>query len=172
MTPESGPLAARTPHNDEPSIQGIDPRIPRFSQAVTGSLLLLAFILVPLWAAAALAVPVLAVTLALPALFGPRFNPWGLLFRHLLKPLLRLGPPAHRKDPAPSRFAMLLGFLFLAAASFLLFAVPGPIALWAGWAFVLVVAALALLAAVTQICVGCEIYTFIARRRTRDLRFP
>jgi hypothetical protein len=34
-----------------------------------------------------------------------------------------------------------------------------------GWTLSLIVAGLAALAAVTGICVGCEMYTFVARRR-------
>jgi hypothetical protein len=38
-----------------------------------------------------------------------------------------------------------------------------------GWVLALIVAALAGLAAATGICVGCEVYLFIARRRGTPL---
>ncbi len=145
---------------------GIDPRIPRFSQAITGTLLLVAFLVAPEWTPALWAVPVLGVFLGAGALLGPRFNVWGLIFRHAVIPLLRLGPPAKRKDGAPPRFAMLLGTVFLAAATILLFATTGAAHL-VGWILVLAVAALALLAAITEVCVGCEIYNLALRMKTR-----
>ena len=50
-------------------------------------------------------------------------------------------------------------FLLVAALSFAADAVA------LGWALALIVAALAGLAAATGICVGCEVYLFLARRR-------
>lgn len=151
------------------AVQGIDPRSPRFSQGVTGAALILAFLLAGIWTPVVFTVPVLAVVLGAGALFGPRFNVLGLAFTKLAVPLFGLGRPKKRKDPAPTRFALLLGTVFLLAASVLLLATTGT-AYWTGWGLALAVAALALLAAVTDLCVGCEIYNFVLRLRNRSSR--
>ncbi|MGH9268864.1 MAG: DUF4395 family protein, partial [Acidimicrobiales bacterium] len=59
------------------------------------------------------------------------------------------------------RFAAAVGVGFLGAAVVAFVAGAGGL----GWALALVVAALAGLSAVTGICVGCEIWLFLARRR-------
>jgi hypothetical protein len=151
--------AARAPRR-------IDPRVPRFSQAMTGILLLVVFLIQDLWNPAIWAVPLLAVILGLGAILGPKANLWGLLFRHVVRPIARLGPPVKLKDPAPTRFAMLLGTVFLAVATILLLT-ASTTTQWIGWALVLMVAALALLAAITNLCVGCEIYNLMLRQRDR-----
>jgi hypothetical protein len=133
----------------------IDPRAPRFHQGVVGVGALLAFVL-----QAPLALPILALALAAGALLGPHANPLALLWRKLVVPALRLGAPRALKDAAPVRFAQAVGLAFLAAASVLVLAGVAPVV---GWGLALVVAALALLAAVTDICVGCEIYVLVQR---------
>ncbi len=132
----------------------IDPRGPRFNQAVLTIGLLAAFLL-----DARIAVPVFAVVLFLGAAFGPKYGPFLRLYAEVIRP--RLAPPDDLEDPRPPRFAAAVGVAFLATST-LAFA-SGAIGL--GWALALIVAALAGLAAVTGICVGCEIYLFVARRR-------
>lgn len=132
----------------------IDPRAPRFNQGVVGTLALASFIL-----EAPLVLPVLALLLGAGAFLGPSLNPLSLLWRHAIVPFLRLGPPIARKDAAPVRFAQAVGFVFLATASVLLLAFSG--ASLVGWTLVLVVAALALLAAATDVCVGCWMYVVL-----------
>ena len=132
----------------------IDPRGPRFNQAVLTVALLGAFLL-----DAEPVVPVFAVVLFLGAAFGPRYGPFLRLYAEVIRP--RLAPPSELEDPRPPRFAAAVGVLFLAGATVAFLA--GAEAL--GWALALIVAALAGLAAVTGICVGCEIYLFLARRR-------
>lgn len=140
----------------------IDPRAPRFSQGVVGAGALLAFLL-----DAPLLLPFLALALAAGALLGPRANPLALLWGRVVAPALRAGPPRVAKDAAPVRFASAIGLAFLAVASVLLLAgLAAPV----GWALVLVVAALALLAAVTNVCVGCEIYVLLKRWMPRPTR--
>jgi hypothetical protein len=81
----------------------------------------------------------------------------------VIKP--RLGPPAELEDPRPPRFSAVVGVVFLSAASVAFLAgAPGL-----AWALALIVAALAGLAAVTGICVGCEMYLWLARLRGRPL---
>jgi hypothetical protein len=77
-----------------------------------------------------------------------------------------LEPPAELEEAAPPRFANTLGFLFLAAASVLLLAGVPPVA----WGLALLVSGLALLAAVTGLCVGCELYVIARRTLARDRR--
>lgn len=140
----------------------IDPRAPRFNQGVVGVLALVAFL-----ADWPLLVPLLAILLGAGAFLGPHANPLSLLWRHVLVPRLGLAP-AKPKDAAPVRFAQGVGFAFLAAGSVLLLALPAAILV--GWGLVLVVAALALLAAATDVCVGCETYVLLKRLAARPVR--
>jgi hypothetical protein len=137
----------------------IDPRAPRFNQGVVGAGALVAFV-----ANLPLLVPVLGLLLAAGALLGPSANPLSIAWRKAVVPGLKLAPPARLKDAAPVRFAQLVGFLFLAGASvaFLLSLA------FVAWALTLIVAALALLAAITDICVGCEVYNLGRRLFARS----
>jgi hypothetical protein len=145
-----GKLGIRLPAMPKP----IDPRGPRFNQAVLAVALLLGFVF-----DVRLVVPVFAVVLFLGAAFGSRYGPFLRLYAEVVKPRLR--PPSELEDPRPPRFAAAVGVAFLTAAG-LAFLV-GAVAL--GWGLALVVAALAGLAAVTGICVGCEIWLVLARWR-------
>ncbi|HYF47512.1 MAG TPA: DUF4395 domain-containing protein [Acidimicrobiales bacterium] len=138
--------------------QPIDPRGPRFNQAVLAAALVVGFVLD--WRAV---IPLFAVVLLLGAAFGPRHGPFLRLYAEVIKP--RLAPPAELEDPRPPRFAAAVGVAFLAAGT-LAFALGTP---GLAWALALIVAALAALAAVTGLCVGCEIYAFLARRRGVEL---
>ena len=139
---------------DAPAPQPIDPRGPRFNQAVLTAALLAAYLL-----DARVVVPVFAVVLFLGAAFGPRYGPFLRLYAEVVKP--RLSPPADLEDPRPPRFAAAVGVGFLTASTLAFLA--GATTL--GWVLALIVAALAGLAAVTGICVGCEIYVLLARWR-------
>lgn len=140
------------------TLRPIDPRGPRFNQGVLATALLVGFVLDWRWV-----IPVWAGVLAVGALFGPRFGPFLRLYADVIKP--RLQAPAYLEDPRPPRFAAAVGTVFLVAASAALLA--GVAA--AAWALALIVAGLAALAAVTGICVGCEIWLFAARRRDVEL---
>jgi hypothetical protein len=132
----------------------IDPRGPRFNQAVL-TVALLAGFLADWWPV----VPAFAAVLVLGAAFGPRYGPFLRLYADAIRP--RLGPPDELEDPRPPRFAAAVGVLFLGAATVAFLAGAAG----AGWTLALVVAALAGLAASTGICVGCEVWLFLARRR-------
>jgi hypothetical protein len=132
----------------------IDPRGPRFNQAVLAVALLAGFVLD--WRPV---VPVFLVVLLLGAALGPRWGPFLRLYAAVVRP--RLGPPAELEDPRPPRFSATLGVLFLVAASVAFLA--GSTAV--GWALALLVATLAGVAATTGICLGCEVYIWVARRR-------
>lgn len=136
----------------------IDPRGPRFNQAVLTVALLAGFV-----ADARPVVPAFAVVLLLGAAFGPRYGPFLRLYADFVRP--RLAPPAELEDPRPPRFAAAVGVVFLSAATVAFAA--GAVGL--GWGLALVVAALAGLAATTGLCVGCEIYLLLARRRGVEL---
>ena len=136
----------------------IDPRGPRFNQGVLTVALLAGFLL-DLEAVA----PVFAAVLALGAAFGPRYGPFLRLYAAVIRP--RLAPPAALEDPRPPRFAATVGTVFLGGATLAFLAGAATL----GWGLVLVVAALAGLAAVTGVCVGCELWLLAARRRHVEL---
>jgi hypothetical protein len=132
----------------------IDPRGPRFNQAVLAVALLGGFLF-----DRRAVVPVFALVLLAGAAFGPRYGPFLALYARAIRP--RLAPPAELEDPRPPRFAAAVGVVFLGAASLAFLAGhPGV-----GWGLALIVASLAALSATTGICVGCELYLLAARRR-------
>ena len=139
----------------------IDPRQPRFGQAITGIAVLVSFVV-----RAPVVLPIVAVILGSASILGPRFNLYAYGYR-AFKRLARLGPPKELEDPAPPRFANTLGFVFLSAAT----ALHYPLDLHAlAWGLGLLVSALALLAATTGLCVGCEAYVLGKRLLARPER--
>jgi len=126
--------------------QVIDARAPRVNQAVVGVVALVA-VLTGWWALLAL----LALQLALGLTFGRRWCLACVFYYEVLQPRFGEGP---LEDSRPPRFANMVGLGFLTAAS---------LAYVAGWTTpgaVLggIVAALALLAAATGFCAGCNAY--------------
>jgi Domain of unknown function (DUF4395) len=124
----------------------IDSRGPRFNQAVIGLLSALAVVTGWWWL-----LGLLAAQLVVGLAFGRRYCLPCLAYFELVQPLLGEGP---LEDARPPRFANIVGAVFLTAASLgyaseleVLGAVLG-----------LLVAALALLAAATGFCAGCEAY--------------
>ncbi len=145
-------MTGRTAHPyDDTDV--IDSRGPRTNQAVIGGLALLAFLLDLEWLPA-----VLAAQLAVGLTLGRRFCLPCLLYFEVIQPRFGEGPI---EDSRPPRFANMVGVAFLGAATaaFVLDART------LGWTLTLIVAALALLAAVTGVCAGCELYRFSARLR-------
>jgi hypothetical protein len=132
----------------------IDPRGPRFNQAVLATALLVGFLAD--WRPV---VPLFAVVLLAGAALGPKYGPFLALYAKIIRP--RLAPPHELEDPRPPRFSAALGVAFLGAGTLAFAAGTSGI----GWALALLVAALAALSATTGICVGCEIYLAVARRR-------
>lgn len=132
----------------------IDPRGPRFNQAVLSVAVLVGFLAD--WQPV---VALFALVLLVGAALGPRYGPFLALYARVIRP--RLGPPGELEDPRPPRFAAAVGVAFLTAGT-LAFAAGHP---GIGWGLALVVAALAGLSATTGICVGCEVYLLLARRR-------
>jgi hypothetical protein len=131
----------------------IDARAPRFNQAVVGALsLVTAF--TGWWGFVA----ALAVQLAVGLSFGRRYCLACVFYFEVVQPRIGEG---ELEDARPPRFANMVGVVFLTAATLAYatgFVVLGTIL--AG-----IVAALALLAAATGLCVGCEIYKLAARAR-------
>jgi len=114
---------------------------------------------------AAVALPVLA-AMMLAAVLSPSLNVPRLLYVHALKPAGLVRPRVAVEDPAPHRFAQLVGGVFLVAAS--LCALTG--ALLAAWVLGWIVLALAFLNFAFDICVGCIVYAQLVRFGVFPLR--
>ena len=131
----------------------IDSRAPRANQAVIGLVAVLAVATGWWWLLA-----LLAVQLAVGLTLGRRFCLPCLAYFELIQPRFGEGP---LEDARPPRAANVVGLVVLTAAS-----VAYAVGLdTAGAALGLLVAALALLAAVTGFCTGCEAYK-LGRRLT------
>ena len=132
----------------------IDARGPRFGAAITSVLLATALLThSPLFVAISL------VFFIIGALRGPQFTPQGLIFKKFVKP--RLKSETTLEDVRPPRFAQQVGLAFTAVA------LVAGIASWSALFSVAVglCLAAALLNAVFNFCLGCEIYLLIARLR-------
>ena len=124
----------------------IDSRAPRTNQAVVGVVSVLAVATGWWWLLA-----LLALQLAVGLSFGRRWCLACVAYFELIQPRFGEGP---LEDSRPPRAANVVGLVVLSAAS---------ISYAAGWhiggvALGLLVAALALLAAVTGFCTGCQAY--------------
>lgn len=139
--------------------QQIDPRGPRFGGAITTVVLAAALILVGTTAGTVLVAWQTAV-FALGALVGLHAQPYGILFRHVIRP--RLGPPAEMEDVAPPRFAQAVGLGFMVTA---LVASLAGVEVVATIAIAFALAA-AFLNAAFDFCLGCEVY-LMGRRLVR-----
>jgi Domain of unknown function (DUF4395) len=130
----------------------VDSRGLRFAAALTTIVLALTLVTGSAWPLA-----VQAVVFAVSVAFGVQASPYGLVFKRLVRP--RLGPPKELEDPAPPRFAQLVGLVFavIGLAGYLSGAtVLGVIAT----AFALVAA---FVNAAVGLCLGCEAYLLIKR---------
>lgn len=137
---------------------GIDPRGPRFGAALT-TVLLAATLLLAGSTAGTVLLGVAVALFAVGVVRGAQGSLQGVVFRRLLRP--RLGPPQHLEDPAPPRFAQLVGLLVTGAGLVLaLLGVPGAVAVAAAVAFVA-----AFLNAAFGLCLGCEMYVVLRRLR-------
>jgi hypothetical protein len=131
----------------------IDERAPRFNQAVVGGVALLGAVFG--WP---LAWAIMSAQLFVGLTLGRRFCLTCLTYFGLIQPRFGEGP---LEDSRPPRLANLIGSAFLGSAA---------LAWWLGWPAVgvvlgSIVAALALLAAGTGFCAGCQIYRLSARLR-------
>jgi hypothetical protein len=133
----------------------IDSRAPRTNQAVIGALALVAVLAGWWWLLAALALQ-LAVGLA----FGRQYCLPCVFYFEVIQPRLGEGP---LEDARPPRAANVVGLVCLCAASVAYAAgaaTPGAV-------LGLLVAVLALLAAFTGFCTGCEAYKLACLLRGR-----
>ncbi|MDQ2940963.1 MAG: DUF4395 family protein [Chloroflexota bacterium] len=131
----------------------IDSRAPRFNQTTVGLVSLLA-VLTPWWPLLAL----LAAQLAIGLRFGRRYCLACVAYFEIVQPRFGEGPI---EDSRPPRFANLVGlFVLTGASASYLFGLPTV-----GAALGLLVSGLALLAAVTGFCAGCQLYRLGARFR-------
>ena len=129
----------------------IDSRAPRFNQAVVGIVSLVA-VLTGWWWLLAL----LALQLVLGLTFGRRWCLPCVAYFELVQPRFGEGP---LEDSRPPRVANMVGASVLTAAS-VAYALDVIVA---GVVLGLLVAALALLAATTGFCTGCEAYKLACR---------
>lgn len=133
---------------------GIDPRGPRFGAAVTAAVLVVVVLTGSVWLLAAQ-----AVVFAVGAFAGIGRAPYGLLFRRFVRP--RLAPPTGLEDARPPTFSQLVGFVVAGVGLVLAaFGVGGAVVVAAALAFVA-----AFLNAAFGLCLGCEMYLFLARLR-------
>jgi hypothetical protein len=138
-----------------PAPETVDPRSPRFGAVITSVVLAVTVILGPLWG-----IPLLIVqTLAFGAgsILGLKYQPYGWIYRTFVRP--KLAPPSELEDVRPPRFAQTVGFAFgllglLGAILFL------PVLFYIAVGFALVAA---LLNAVFNYCLGCEVYLLSKR---------
>ena len=88
-----------------------------------------------------------------------KWQPFTLFYKHVVKPLKLMKPQPRPDDPAPHRFAHLLGAIFLFIAAGCLFL--GYTTL--GWVLCWIVVFLAQLNLQAHFCVGCFLYLQITR---------
>jgi hypothetical protein len=148
-------MSSSTSQNDTRSVAAartqVDPRGPRFGAAVTTVVLAAALVLIGSTAGTVL-IAWQTLVFALGALVGLHAQPYGVFFRHVIRP--RLAPPAELEDAAPPRFAQAVGLAFLVVA--LVAALTGvTVVATVAVAFAL---AAAFLNAAFGFCLGCEMY--------------
>ena len=135
--------------------QGIDPRGPQFTAAITAVVLVAVLLLPPV--AAGVLTAVQAVLFAVGATRGVQHTIHAAAFKRFVRP--RLAAPTELEDPAPPRFAQAVGLAFtvVALVGYVTgLTLLGQIAI--GFALVA-----ALLNAIFRFCLGCEMYLLIKR---------
>jgi hypothetical protein len=134
-------------------IDVIDARAPRFNQAAVGIVSLVA-VITGWWPLLAL----YAAQLGIGLRFGRRYCLACVVYFELVQPRIGEGPI---EDSRPPKFANQVGLVVLSSATIAhLVGLPAI-----GTGLGILVAALALLAATTGLCVGCELYRIGARIR-------
>ena len=147
----------QSPHQ---TAQQVDVRGPRFAAWVTTAVLVAALVAAAFDSYVAAAILGLqAVVFAIGAISGPRNHPYGRLFATFVAP--RLGPITDREPVPPLKFAQLVGLVFAVVGTTGFAAGLPTLGLIAG-AFALIAA---FLNAAFGICLGCQLYPFVARFR-------
>jgi hypothetical protein len=131
----------------------VDSRAPRTSQGIIGVLTLVAVATDQAWL-----LGLLALQLLMGLAIGRRWCLPCLLYFEVIQPRFGEGP---LEDARPPRFANMVGFAFLTIATVLIYAGLETV----GWLIASLVAVLALLAAMSGLCMGCEAYRLTARLR-------
>jgi hypothetical protein len=145
-------MAPRTAH-PYADTDVIDARAPRFNQATIAVVSAVALLTGWWWLLA-----LLALQLVLGLTFGRRWCLPCVFYFEVVQPRFGEGTV---EDARPPRFANKVGALFLSAATLAyLVGLPAAGAVLGG-----IVGLLALLAATTGLCVGCELYKLLARFR-------
>jgi hypothetical protein len=145
-------MAPRTAH-PYADTDVIDARAPRFNQATIGVVSAVALLTGWWWLLA-----LLALQLVLGLRFGRRYCLPCVFYFEVVQPRIGEGPV---EDARPPRFANVVGAAFLSAATLAYLAGLAAVGAVLGG----IVAVLALLAATTGLCVGCEVYKLLARVR-------
>jgi uncharacterized protein DUF4395 len=138
----------------------VDSRGPRFGAVITT--VVLAVVLVTAGVSHLAAGWILfaqTLVFAVGALAGLRYAPYGLIFRHLVRP--RLGPSSKTEPEAPPRFSQGVGMVF-AGVGTIGFAAGLPTL---GVVFAAFALAAAFLNAAFDYCLGCQLYLLIQRIR-------
>jgi len=145
-------MAPRTAH-PYADTDVIDARAPRFNQATIAVVSAVALLTGWWWLLA-----LLALQLVLGLTFGRRWCLPCVFYFEVIQPRFGEGTV---EDARPPRFANKVGAVFLSAATLAyLVGLPAAGAVLGG-----IVGLLALLAATTGLCVGCELYKLLARFR-------
>lgn len=147
-----------TADSARPTRATVDPRGPRFGAVITTIVLALALVLVGTTVGTVLVIWQ-AIAFGLGALVGLQAQPYGVVFRRLIRP--RLAPPKELEDAAPPRFAQAVGLIFMLVA---LVGLAFGATIVATIAIALALAA-AFLNAAFSFCLGCEMYLMWARIR-------
>ena len=134
------------------AVTQIDPRSPRFGAVITSVLLALIIILGPTSVPGLVLLVIQTLAFAAGSLLGLGAQPWGIIYRRFVRP--RLAPPTELEDAAPPRFAQTVGLVF-ALAGLLGWIFALPVLFYIAIAFALIAA---LLNAVFDFCLGCELY--------------
>lgn len=143
--------SATSPGVDAGEPMMVDPRAPRFGQAVTATLLAIGIVTQhPGFVYAVTAI------LGVAAVSGWRVDLYSFIWQELLRPVV--GTPTSTDAAAPHRFAKLVGAVFTLVASLLL--VSGFAT--AGYVVAGIVMVLAGIAAAFDLCVGCRLYREVA----------
>jgi len=160
----------------------IDPRGPRFAASISAVLLFMAALLGLTGIATSTGMPGATVSeraadpgfllvLLIAALFlwgvvSPTTQPYGVIFRRVIRP--RLKPPSDLEDPRPPRFAQGVGLL-VTGVGLLLHLAGLP------WALPVAAAAAlfaAFLNAAFAYCLGCQLYLVLQRAGLIGRRRP
>jgi hypothetical protein len=134
----------------------IDPRGPQFNAVLTSVVLAAILVLAPHPVGLAL-LGLQAALFAAGVVLGVQRTPVAILFAKVVRP--RLSPPSELEDSRPPRFAQGVGLVFaVVGLAGYLFAAPIVGAIAVGFAL-----AAALLNAIFNYCLGCEVYLLLRR---------